>query len=290
METCAEARLAWIEAAQNADGGWGYFPGKESWLEPTAYALLALSGDPGARLSFERGCGLVRSWEASSGGWRACRRVKEAHWATSLVVTLHAVTDVYDPSTDRAVDWLVAARGAETRPLARLARWMSPRTVEFDASLSGWPWESGSSSWVEPTAHALMALRQVARRGVAAGLSARMDMGRAMLLERRCRDGGWNYGNRRVLGADLPSNPETTAMALMALDGHPAIRWGTTLDQVERLWRESTSPLARAWLGACLLQYRGERPRGMERETCAREDILVTAIEAIRWDRIMGAA
>ncbi|HLN00730.1 MAG TPA: hypothetical protein VK335_15690 [Bryobacteraceae bacterium] len=288
MAKCAESRLALIEAAQNADGGWGYFPGKESWLEPTAYALLALTGEPRARPALERAGCLVRSWEVRSGGWRACARVAEAHWATSLMVTLHSALGIYDGATRRGVDWLISTRGAETRAVSRLAHWLSPRTVEFDAALSGWPWQAGTSSWVEPTAHALMALGRVSRLGEHAGLEGRIAMGHAMLLERRCRDGGWNYGNRRVLGADLPSQPETTALALMALDGHPEIRWGEMLDRVERLWRQTASPLARAWLGACLLQYRGERPQLPEPNPTG--DILVNAVEAIPWNRILAAS
>src|SRR5258707_11172830 len=81
-----EATLA---AAQNADGGWAYFPGKQSWLEPTAYALLALAGTPDGAV-FARGWERIRSWELPGGGWRGCAAVDEAHWATSLVVTLHA--------------------------------------------------------------------------------------------------------------------------------------------------------------------------------------------------------
>lgn len=288
MAQCAQSRLALIEAAQNPDGGWGYFPGKESWLEPTAYALVALADEPRARSALERGCQLLRSWELASGGWGACARATDAHWATSLVITLHSALGIYDSSTRRAIDWLVCMRGAETRPLARLAAWLSPHTVEFDASLSGWPWQTGTSSWVEPTAHALMALERVARAGEHAGLEARLAMGQRMLLDRRCRDGGWNYGNRRVLGADLPSYPETTALALMALDGHAEIRWGETLDRMARLWRETSSPLARAWLGACLLQYRGERPDSPE-DACDRGDILVAAVGAIPWNQIMAA-
>jgi len=283
---CVQTRLARLAAAQNPDGGWGYFPGKESWLEPTAYVLLALAGEPQARAAFERGWRLIRSWEVAAGGWRACARVAEAHWATSLVITLHAALGLYDGSTRRSVEWLVSLRGAETRAVARLAQWLSPRTVEFDAALSGWPWEAGDSSWVEPTAHALMALGRVARQGGHPGLAERIAMGQRMLLDRRCRDGGWNYGNRRVLGADLPSQPETTALALMALDGHAEIRWGQMLDHVDGLWRATTSPLARAWLGACLLQYRGERPQGPD--TCPAGDILANAVEAIPWNRILA--
>jgi len=201
---------------------------------------------------------------------------------------LHITLGIDAGSTRRAVDWLLSMRGAETRAVARLAHWLSPRTVEFDAALSGWPWQPGTSSWVEPTAHALMALTRVARSGGLAGLEERIATGQAMLLNRRCRDGGWNYGNRRVLGTDLPSQPETTALALMALDGHPEIRWGEMLDRVERLWHQTSSPLARAWLGACLLQYRGERPELPERDPAG--DILVSAVEAIPWNRILTAS
>jgi len=68
MAQCADFRLGLIETAQNADGGWGYFPGKESWLEPTVYALLALAGEPHARPAMGRATRLLRSWELGSGG------------------------------------------------------------------------------------------------------------------------------------------------------------------------------------------------------------------------------
>ena len=44
---------------QNRDGGWGYFPGKQSWLEPTAYAALVLHGDPAAA----KATALVLGWQ-----------------------------------------------------------------------------------------------------------------------------------------------------------------------------------------------------------------------------------
>jgi hypothetical protein len=287
MPKCLESRLALLEATQNPDGGWGYFAGKQSWLEPTAYALLALCNEPRARLTFDRGWRLVRSWEAAGGGWRGCALAEGPHWATSLVVTLHCSAGISDEALRRGQRWLVSSTGAETRPLSRLAHCLRPEMVEFDPALGGWPWEPGTSSWVEPTAHAIMALGRAARHVERGGLEDRIDVGKRMLLERRCRDGGWNYGNRRVLGADLPSYPDTTALALMALDGHASVKWGDALNHVERQWRESASPLDRAWLAACLLQYRGERP-GSTGE-CDAGDILVAAVEAIPWNRIMAA-
>jgi hypothetical protein len=284
-----------LAAAQNADGGWGYFPGKQSWLEPTVYALLALSAQSGEP-AFARGWRLIRSWELPGGGWRGCAAVNEAHWATSLVVTLHAALGVYDAAFDRGVAWLTASIGVEGRLLSRMAHWLQPNIVEFDPVLTGWPWQAGASSWIEPTAHALMALRCAAH---ASGshlnnpdlthpeAARRIATGERMLLERRCSDGGWNYGNRRVLGADLPSYPETTAMALMALNGHAGVQWEAALHHVERIWRETRSPLARAWLGACLLQYRGERPEPAA-AGAGDNDLVVAAVEAIRWDRILA--
>jgi hypothetical protein len=285
-----------LAAAQNADGGWGYFPGKQSWLEPTVYALLALSDQSGGP-AFARGWRLIRSWERRGGGWRGCAVANQAHWATSLVVTLHAAIGAYDAAFERGVAWLTASIGVEGRLLSRVANWLQPNIVEFDPALTGWPWQAGASSWIEPTAHALMALRSAAHASSSQlnnphlshpEAAHRIATGERMLLERRCRDGGWNYGNRRVLGADLPSYPETTAMALMALNGHAGVRWEAALNHVERMWRETRSPLARAWLGACLLQYRGERPEPAVACPRAGDDLVVAAVDAIRWDRILA--
>jgi hypothetical protein len=54
-----ESRLEFLRKSQNANDVWGYFPGKQSWFEPTTYTMLALHwaagsdkalGRPGARL------------------------------------------------------------------------------------------------------------------------------------------------------------------------------------------------------------------------------------------------
>jgi hypothetical protein len=287
MSKCLETPAAFLKASQNPDGGWGYFPGKPSWLEPTAYALLALAGERGAAV--DRGWTLLRSWQRPDGAFRACAAVDEPHWSTSLVVTLGCMTGFTGEVFQRGLDWLLSLAGVEGRPFFQLAHWLRPSIVEFDPSLAGWPWEVGASSWVEPTAHALLALRCAAPSGHRPDLAGRIAMSERMLLDRRCRDGGWNFGNRRVLGADLPSYPETTALALMALTGHVAVDWGASLDGVERAWQKTRSPLARAWLSACLLMYRGVRPEPAGGNECPGDDVLVAAIEGIRWDQILAA-
>lgn len=289
MVTCVDPRLALLRAAQNADGGWGYFKGKQSMLEPTVYALLAFAGREGRSAAFVRGGRLLASWQLADGSWPASSVVNEPHWATSLVIRLRCAAGVFDEGFINAVDWLVALTGYESRPLARLAHWLRPSLVEFDSALTGWPWQPRTTAWIEPTAHAVMALRQVVKHARDSeklkAMASRIDTGQRMLLERRCRDGGWNYGNRRVLGVDLPSYPETTALALMALDGHAAMDWGREARHVEQLLQTTRSPLARAWLEAFLLQHRGTQPHAPGDDLFGG-DILVASIGSIAWDRL----
>src|SRR5713101_6782474 len=65
-------RLEALRRAQNPDGGWAYFPGKSSWLEPTAYAALALHGEPSA----DRAWKLLRTWQAKDGALRPSAEVE----------------------------------------------------------------------------------------------------------------------------------------------------------------------------------------------------------------------
>ena len=76
-----------------------------------------------------------------------------------------------------------------------------------------------------------------------------------MLLERRAVDGGWNYGNRLALGKELPSYPETTGLALLALHGDVGFDSAGALEVANRHYEKTQSPLARAWLKICLRNY-----------------------------------
>jgi len=102
----------------------------------------------------------------------------------------------------RGTRWLLEAR-SESPPPAE--------GIRTDTRLIGWPWTRSSFGWVEPTSHALLALR-------AAGLQhARIGEAIRFLLDRRCDGGGWNYGTVRILGASIAPFPQTTALAVSAL-------------------------------------------------------------------------
>jgi hypothetical protein len=277
------ARRHYLLESQNPDGGWGYIRAKESWLEPTVYATLALHGDPAAGAAVDRAWTAVRSWQAADGGWRPGPGVDAPGWGTALAVTLHCVRGVADRAFERGVEWLVSVRGDEGALWKRVVNRLQPGAVAHDARVQGWPWLPGNSSWVEPTAHALIALKKALtplRRMNWAGAGAvesRIEMAERMLADRRCADGGWNYGNKLVQDVKLPSYPETTALALVGLQGG-GVSLAGPLELARSMYARSRSPLARAWLAVAL------RNHGITVEAGAfapAGDIMVTALETL---------
>ncbi|MDQ6666206.1 MAG: hypothetical protein M3Z23_17645 [Acidobacteriota bacterium] len=280
-----EQKTRFLAQAQNSDGGWGYFPGKESWLEPTAYALLALHPAGSHGRSFERGWQLMRSWQLPEGGWKPAEQINEPHWTTALCVTLHAIRGVHDSSFHRGVAWLLKTKGAEHGPLQRIASFFSSSVIDIDPALTGWPWIPDTSSWVEPTSHALLAMKMSWGRYKAAELRQRGELAERMLFNRRCVDGGWNYGNRKVYRVDLPSYPETTAVALLGLKGSRSPQLKSSLALASKMWRESPSPLAKAWLTIALHAHGVSVDPGRPDPTI---DVLLTALQELASNRVLG--
>ena len=200
-----------LRAAQNTDGGFGPRTGLPSEPEPTALATIALDDADG------------RIW---LGG----------HQVSDGSVPLDAAIVVNDSATayaaiafdagagrDRALDHLEAT-------LARSVR--STSAIPHDASVHGWAWTEGTFGWVDPTARATIALRLL-RPGAPA-----IDDGVGMLRDRETVGGGWNYGNRVVFGGDLWPYAQTTAAALVALQGADPELETRGLAMLHRLWRD----------------------------------------------------
>lgn len=281
MDQYVESRREFLRAIQNPDGGWGFFPRKQSWLEPSAYAILALHADPDSQAAVDRAWTYLRGLQMADGSWQPCAQVGEPHWTTALGVTLHCVRNIYDDSFRQGVSWLLQTSGSENNLLFRAAHFLRPRVVEMDPSLKAWPWRPGTASWIEPTAHALVALKKASASYGGALLKDRVALGQRMILERRCHDGGWNYGNRKVLGAELPSYPETTALALLGLAGDSSLDLASPLALAKRMWSDTRSPLARAWLGISLKSH-GAFPAALSSSIApAPPDTMLAALEAI---------
>jgi len=211
------ARRDLLRTTQNADGGWGYFAGKQSWMEPTAYAILALHGDAAAAPAVERAWKLVKSMQLANGGWKPAPHVAHATWVTALGVTLCTIQGEFGRPFQDGVRWLLTMTGAENSLVCRILSMAGLSHIGRDTTNRGWPWREDTAAWVEPTAHSLVALKKAALRVPKWAVRKRITEGERLLLTVRSADGGWNYGSASALGVSLPSYPETTALALLGL-------------------------------------------------------------------------
>src|SRR5262245_43396247 len=165
--------------------------------------------------------GWLAQRQRPDGAWPLTDVVPEPSWASAWAALALARSGAGAEPLGRAARWLVARSGRRPDVLARIVGGLigQDRRLEQDLTLRGWPWHEAAASWVEPTASALLALRALSERAPVAGAVERIDEGGRLLWDRVCTDGGWNYGNRRVLGEALAPFPDTTAFALLALQG-----------------------------------------------------------------------
>src|SRR5262249_31746197 len=125
----------------------------------------------------------------------------------------------------------------------------------------GWPWYPGAAAWVAPTALSILAMQKLGRRNGDARLRERVTQGRAFLMARRCRDGGWNHGSTKALGYDSDSYPETTGSGLVALHGSESPGMAEAVAAAERHLAQCKSPEAASWLTLALLAQSRQPPQ-----------------------------
>ena len=207
-----------LVSSANASGGWGYYRGRASRIEPTVWALLALdaqtapaasrAGGPppyvlDAHLAF-----LTRSRDAGGHVIDDASLPVNFGFNGQAALALRSLRHSSSAGLATAIlDGLMDKKGVVVA--------QSPQFRQ-DNSLQGWSWMEGTFSWVEPTAWCLLALKTSDRRRTAAA-AARIEEAERMLLDRACAGGGWNFGNSAVLGQDLRPYIATTALALLAL-------------------------------------------------------------------------
>ena len=208
--------VASIIQLQNQDGGWPYRKGGSSWTEPTVFALLAQSVGRGDARSIERGMTWLRAVQRADGGWPPSPPVNQSTWVTAVAALLPA-EQLGRACHASAIEWLMGQTGKETSFAYRLRNELIGDGEGAGETHRGWPFFPGAAAWVTPTAFAVLALEKARRREASNAVEARIVVGREFLLDRICKDGGWNYGRSNVLGVDAPSYPETTGQALLAL-------------------------------------------------------------------------
>ena len=85
-----------------------------------------------------------------------------------------------------------------------------------------------------------------------------IDDGIGMLRDRETVGGGWNYGNRVVLGDDLWPYAQTTAAALVALQRADLELERRGISTLRRLWREEHDGGLSVALATAALRLHGD--------------------------------
>ena len=228
--------VEWLESARNIDNSWGYLPGQAGEGEPTLLACAA-----GLRVPLD---------------WLT---LTELHWSSLLLPATLSVKKLTPVLIEKFKRAMVVQRGRRLE--------MDPAVNRLDGSLRGWAWVEGTFSLVEPTAYALISSRILGDLK-----SKRVLEGRAMLLDRQCADGGWNTGNKEVLGMTLGSDVRSTAWAVMALERN--LFTDQTMTRLQTVYRyPSANSLALTILARQCHSYRVEQ--GIE--------------QLIQWQRVDGS-
>ena len=235
---------ATLQRARNADGGWAYHPGKRSRIEPTCWALLALSQTN----SQEPNLDVLGRWPRHN-NWLIDVAGAPPNHAFNAIAALTLLQSVSSgPHAETIVRSLIGSKGVALRP---------DPAIRQDSSLQAWSWIDGTFSWVEPTAWCVLLLKQRLARGSYPDALKRVRVGEQVLNDRACRGGGWNYGNANVYGKDLLPYVPTTALALLALNdrrNEPVVVRG--LEQLERDVLSERSAVALSLALICLRVYR----------------------------------
>jgi hypothetical protein len=188
----------------------------------------------------------------------------------SAVVVLSGPAILGEAPYRRSVGWLLAQTGEETSFMTRLRTFLSGNRTPPEQRFPGWPWFPGASAWVTPTALSMLALSKASRLDPSASIDRRLQMGASFLLRHACSDGGWNYGAPRALGFEARSYPETTGVALLALQGVDAsgIRKACALARTQLAACHSSE--AESWLRLGLLAHRQLPPDAPPPTRCQR--------------------
>ena len=192
----------------NADGSWGYAPGRTGNAEATALACLALATHGAEHQKQAAALSWMASIQKEDGGVPVLPDIPSPSWPTALaVIAWLRSTDpnrTYGREIDKACSCLLGWRAEPVKPDSRL--------FGHDTTLIGWSWVPGTHSWVEPTGYAVLALRAAGKAD-----HPRVREAVTLLRDRAIPAGGWNYGNTRVIDNMLRPFPATTGVVLTAL-------------------------------------------------------------------------
>ena len=228
---------------QLPDGGWSFIStSTQSAIEPTALALLGLPPDAAPKRA--AAINLLLDCQNSDGSWPAfVGDDPEGCGLTGLALYALQRCGGTGAPVEQAIQWLLNTRGHESHWFWKWKFRTADRHVQFDPDKFGWPWMYGTVSWVVPTAYSLLALKADSVCLEEDLLQFRVQRGVEMLYDRLCPHGGWNAGNGVVYGQPMAPHPDTTALALLALQREaftPSIT--ASLDWLEQRAKTCSAP------------------------------------------------
>ncbi len=251
--------LRFLIESQNPDGGWGNRPKQSSVVEPTCWVLLALAQQQ-EREGFEQASKRGRDWllavQLADGSWPAFADQKEGCWVTALAGLALQLRGDAPRAVAKGFNWLCECRPREVSAWQRLRLLVSPAMIRQNNSLHGWSWTSSTSSWVEPTAYALILLHNAFRDVLPRRMAKRQQLAEAMLYDRMCLGGGWNSGNPMVYGTPGQPLVGPTVWALLALQRYrERVENQVSLDWLARTYDSIQGPGSLALAHICLETY-----------------------------------
>lgn len=258
LQPNSQRARAFLAAGQSSDGGWGYQAGKQSYAEPTSYALLALAdhGTPAEKKTREERALQWFAQHTSKVGALVVTQQNGAtadlntldNWGTIIAFFALRKLGIGADLSQQHLKYLLNSLGNQIDK-------QTSAELKLNGDLRAWSWARGTASWVEPTAYGVLALKANQLRE-----HERAKVGEAFLLDRACYDGGWNYGNKEVLHVKIEPMPTNTCFALLALQDidrkHETIQKSVSYLEQEIAARQSSMLLALGSL--CLRLY--DRP------------------------------
>jgi hypothetical protein len=252
-----------LRDAQDSDGGWGFHADARSRVEPTCWAIKALTSrelvDELERDAVARGLDFLAAAQLVDGSWPSTPEEKTGCWVTSLAcwVLAGAGNEKYFNAIASGLRWVCEDWPRDSSLWQRWLRKLSSaeRHSKQNDALRGWGWTPGTSSWVEPTAFALLALENETTE-LSGAAEKRRKLGEAMLYDRMCPGGGWNCGNPEVYGVAGEPLVIPTTWALVALRRHAARRENAeSLAWMEKNFAKIQGPGSYAVARVCLAAY-----------------------------------
>jgi hypothetical protein len=173
-----------------------------------------------------RGFQFILDTQLAYGAWPCVRGEENGCWVTSLACWVLLKQKNSSRAIAKGMEWLCKDWPQDSTAWRRfLAKFSSQRHVfPIDYTCRGWGWTPGTSSWVEPTAYALLAIGQCPPEMLPQGTERRRKLAERLLRDRMCPGGGWNCGNPLVYGVAGEPLVIPTVWALLALRNEPERR------------------------------------------------------------------